>query len=453
MPEPLAARPPRSILTGVARASAPRDPWGTQDGPGQTSGRTGPGDGLSGQPAGMVPRTAATVIDALIVGVAWFVAIWLFLELLTITGAFDPTTFQSSAIGDMTLTSQQYGLAIFAGGILVALRGAYLVYGWTALGRTPGQELAGLAVTDAATGGRLSLRRSAVRWFVSELPGVGLLLSIGILVWYGAIALTTARSPSRRGLHDVAAGSMIVRRPREAAGSGRSARMTGSIDPAGQAPGPQQDQTPPPPGAWQAPPPPPDSWQAPPAPPAGWQAPPVAPASWAPPPTQPGPAAGIVYAGFVVRLVAYILDGILLAIVESILGAIVVGASLTSGTLGYGSLIGLAVINLVLSGAYFIYTWTRMRASPGDRLLGLMVLNSADGSALTVNQAALRWVLLAGPGALATLGSYGFGVGALISLLVLAWYIYLAWSTATDPKRQGFHDKYVNSVVVKASLQ
>jgi uncharacterized RDD family membrane protein YckC len=443
VPEPLAAQPPRSIPTGVARASAPRDPWSTTDDRGTTGGRPVSGDDLSGQPAGMVPRTAATVIDAVIVGVAWFVGIWLFLELLTITGAFDPTTFQSSTLGDMTLTSQQYGLAIFAGGILVALRGAYLVYGWTALGRTPGQELAGLAVTDAATGGRLSLRRSAVRWFVSELPGVGLLLSIGILVWYGAIALTTARSPSRRGLHDVAAGSMIVRRPREAAGSRRSARMTGSIDPAGQAPGPQQDQTPPPPGAWQAPP----------APPAGWQAPPIAPASWAPPPTQPGPAAGIVYAGFVVRLVAYILDGILLAIVESILGAIVVGASLTSGTLGYGSLVGLAVINLVLSGAYFIYTWTRMRASPGDRLLGLMVLNSADGSALTVNQAALRWVLLAGPGALATLGSYGFGVGALISLLVLAWYIYLAWSTATDPKRQGFHDKYVNSVVVKATLQ
>jgi uncharacterized RDD family membrane protein YckC len=443
VPEPLAAQPPRSIPTGVARASAPRDPWSTTDDRGATGGRTGPGDDLSGHPAGMVPRTAATVIDAVIVGVAWFVGIWLFLELLTITGAFDPTTFQSSTLGDMTLTSQQYGLAIFAGGILVALRGAYLVYGWTALGRTPGQELAGLAVTDAATGGRLSLRRSAVRWFVSELPGIGLLLSIGILVWYAAIALTTARSSSRRGLHDVAAGSMIVRRPREAAGSGRSARMTGSIDPAGQAPGPQQDQTPPPPGAWQAPP----------APPAGWQAPPIAPASWAPPPTQPGPAAGIVYAGFGVRLVAYILDGILLAIVESILGAIVVGASLTSGTLGYGSLVALAVINLVLSGAYFIYTWTRMRASPGDRLLGLMVLNSADGSALTVNQAALRWVLLAGPGALATLGSYGFGVGALISLLVLAWYIYLAWSTATDPKRQGFHDKYVNSVVVKATLQ
>ena len=222
MPEPLAALAPGSILAGVARASGPRDPWGTPDGRDATGGRAGPADDPGGQPAGMVPRTAATVIDALIVGIAWFVAIWLFLELLTITGAFDPTTFQSSTVGDMTLTSQQYGLAIFAGGILVALRGAYLVYGWTALGRTPGQELAGLTVRDATTGGRLSLRRSAVRWFVSELPGIGLLLSIGILLWYAALVVSVGRDANRRGFHDRIAGSLVVRHQRGAARKGGS---------------------------------------------------------------------------------------------------------------------------------------------------------------------------------------------------------------------------------------
>jgi uncharacterized RDD family membrane protein YckC len=405
------------------------------------------------QPAGLAPRIVATVVDAVIVGIAWFVALWLFLELLTITGAFDPGTFKSAALGSMTLTSQQYSLALFAGGILVALRGAYLVYAWAAAGRTPGQQLTGLAVANARTGQRLSVTRAVVRWAVSELPGVGLLLGIGILVWYGAIALSTARGPSHRGFHDVAAGSMVLKTAREAAGSRRDQRMTGSIDPADEASAPQPEAASPP-DALQAPPaPPPNAWQAPPAPPPNaWQAPPAPPSSWTPPPAQPGPAAGIVYAGFGVRLVAYILDGILLAIVESILGAIVIGTSFATGSLSYGSLIGLAVINLVLSGAYFIYTWTRMRASPGDRLLGIMVLNAADGSPLTMNQAAMRWLVLAGPGALATLVSYGAGAGAIISLLVFVWYIYLAWSTATDPKRQGFHDKYVQSVVVKAQL-
>ncbi len=216
--------------------------------------------------------------------------------------------------------------------------------------------------------------------------------------------------------------------------------MTDATGPTGGPPGPQQDPGSPP-GAWPQSPPPSSGWS-----PSG------GPASWSPPPVAPGPAAGITYAGFVVRLVAYIIDGILLGIVGGILAAVVVGASFATGTIGLGALGIIAVIDLVLSAAYFIYTWTRMRASPGDRLLGLMVLNAADGAPLTTNQATVRWILLAGPGALANLGTYGFGVGALVSLLVLAWYVYLAWTTATDPRRQGFHDKYVGSVVVKATL-
>jgi len=393
-------------------------------------------------PAGLAPRAAATLVDAVIVVVAWFVALWLFLEVLTLTGAIDPSTFQSTSLDSLTLTSQQYGLALFAGGILVALRGAYLVSAWVGPGRTPGQQLLGLVTADARTGGRLTLPRAFVRWVVSELPGVAFLMGIGILVWYGAIALSTARGPTHRGLHDAVAGSVVLRAPREAIASRRVRGMTGPIDPAGQGSEPQADATPPPPSAWPTPPPGPASWQVPPSP-----------AGWTPPPVQAGPAAGIVYAGFGVRFVAYVIDGILLAIVETILGSIVVGAALAAGKVGYGSLIGLAVINLVLSGVYFIYTWTRMRASPGDRLLGIMVLNAADGSPLTTNQAAIRWLVLAGPGALATLVSYGAGAGAIISLLVFLWYIYLAWSTATDPRRQGFHDKYVRSVVVKAQLR
>ncbi len=230
--------------------------------------------------------------------------------------------------------------------------------------------------------------------------------------------------------------------------------MTGPTDPAGQAPGPQPEGSPPGAGAWQAPPPPPSGgWQQQPPAPSNWGQPGAAPSSWSPPPVEAGPAAGIAYAGFGARLVAYIVDGILLGIVETILGSLILGASLATGTLNYGLLLVLALIDLALSAAYFIYTWTRMRASPGDRLFGLMVLNAADGSPLTTNQAAMRWLLLAGPGALATLGTFGAGIGILISLLVFLWYIYLAWTTATDPKRQGFHDKYVSSVVVKATLR
>jgi uncharacterized RDD family membrane protein YckC len=162
---------------------------------------------------GLLRRSAATAVDAVIVAVVWFVAIWLFLVLLTLAGALDPATLQSPSLGPLTLTDQQYALALFAAVMLLVLRGAYLVYAGAALGATPGQQLVHLAITDARTGGRLPAGRAAVRWFVSELPGLGLLLGVGMLLWYGAVALSIARNASGRGFHDLAAGSVVVWRP------------------------------------------------------------------------------------------------------------------------------------------------------------------------------------------------------------------------------------------------
>ena len=193
---------------------------------GPVAGRgAGPGGGPDGsggarQPAeraGFGPRLAATLVDAAIVVIAWFVAIWLFLEAVTLTGALDPATLQSPSFDTLTLTDQQYTLAMFAAGILFVIRGAYLVYGWATMGATPGQQLLRLSVADARTGGRLSVRRSAVRWIVSELPGLGLLLGPGMLVWYLAVALSIGRNPERRGIHDIAAGSVMARRARQGA--------------------------------------------------------------------------------------------------------------------------------------------------------------------------------------------------------------------------------------------
>ena len=166
---------------------------------------------------GFAPRLAATLVDAAIVGVAWFVAVWLFLEAVTLTGALDPATLQSPSLDAMTLTARQYALAMFVAGILFVIRGAYLVYAWAATGATPGQQLLRLGVADARTGGRLTVGRSAVRWLVSELPGLGLLLGLGILIWYVAVALSIGRNPERRGIHDLAAGSVMARRARQGA--------------------------------------------------------------------------------------------------------------------------------------------------------------------------------------------------------------------------------------------
>ncbi len=84
-------------------------------------------------------------------------------------------------------------------------------------------------------------------------------------------------------------------------------------------------------------------------------------------------------------------------------------------------------------------------------MLGLLTVSEADGSALTQNQAITRYLVMFAPGYIASLASSivpGF-LGLLLSLVGLGWTIYLIYTTANDPKRQGFHDKYAKSVVVK----
>jgi hypothetical protein len=102
------------------------------------------------------------------------------------------------------------------------------------------------------------------------------------------------------------------------------------------------------------------------------------------------------------------------------------------------------------SAVYFIYTWTRLRGSPGQRVLGLETLNAADGAVLTQPQAIRRWLYLFGPFVLAQVASFMLGgLGALLGLLTFGYAIYLLYSAANSPTRQGFHDVQASTVVVK----
>jgi len=112
------------------------------------------------------------------------------------------------------------------------------------------------------------------------------------------------------------------------------------------------------------------------------------------------------------------------------------------------------VIDVLLAGIYFIYTWTNMKASPGQRILGVMTVQASDGSALTFNQALARFVIMFAPGYVASLASTVVPgiLGLLLSFVGLAWTIFLIYTTANDPKRQGFHDHYAHSVVIKPAV-
>jgi uncharacterized RDD family membrane protein YckC len=249
-------------------------------------------------------------------------------------------------------------------------------------------------------------------------------------------------------------------------------------DPTGGAPNPEAPIPPapaaPPP---QAPAPPAAAPQAAvppaPAPAAGgnWQTPPPAgqpqadfqvPAQFQPVAAEAGPAPGVLYADLVTRIIAYVIDGFLLAIVTWFaiiaLGAIFLG-TLLGGNIVIVLVVGvvLAIASMAISAAYFIYFWTRpdMRASLGQKVMGIQTVNAADGATLTRPQAARRWAFLYGIFAVASALQLGLAgtdlglLGSLLSLLTIGYWLYLLWTTSQNAKRQGFHDLQAATVVVK----
>ena len=195
---------------------------------------------------------------------------------------------------------------------------------------------------------------------------------------------------------------------------------------------------------------PPPASDAPPPPVGGWSAPAAA--------AVPG-AAGFVYADVPNRIIALIIDAVILFILYFIVGIILAAIGLASGG-GFGvngssgfNFAGAVVFGLVLAvinAAYFIWSWTTMRATIGMRALGMQVGNAFDGKTVTMDQALRRGVALWGPQWAAQFLSGAPVLGSIVSLLAFLWVLYLLYTTATSPTKQGFHDKFANTVVVKA---
>jgi uncharacterized RDD family membrane protein YckC len=188
-------------------------------------------------------------------------------------------------------------------------------------------------------------------------------------------------------------------------------------------------------------------------------APPPSPAAMPAPPSSAG-TSGFVYADVPNRAIAYIIDLIIVAILTAIVGAILTAVGLSSGTLAPGTLnytinpLGLivnAILGALISAGYFVYTWTSMRATLGMRVLGMQIGNAGDGKTLTMDQGIRRWLVIALPGLLSQVLFVLPTIGALIGLLSIIWFFYLLWTTAKSPTKQGYHDTFANTQVVKAA--
>jgi uncharacterized RDD family membrane protein YckC len=196
-------------------------------------------------------------------------------------------------------------------------------------------------------------------------------------------------------------------------------------DPAGGAPTP-----PPPSGNWQAPPPPSGGFNP----------------NFQQSNIEAGPAPGITYADTVTRVVAAIIDGVILWVVNVIL--IFIGGAIAIAGGGVGLIITLffGLVFAVVNAVYFVYGWTRMRASFGQKFVNLETVSAADGATLTQNQAIRRWAFLFGPWAIgAIIPIFGFFIELLAGLYVL----YLLYTVTQSSKRQGYHDVQAGTVVIK----
>lgn len=124
--------------------------------------------------------------------------------------------------------------------------------------------------------------------------------------------------------------------------------------------------------------------------------------------------------GFLTRVLAFIIDAVLLGVVNGILTAVLFGGDMGQGQ-GLGTIIGLA---------YYVYFWSSAGGGQtlGMKALGIRVVKT-DGTALSVTGAIIRYV------------------GLIIAFVVL--FIGVIW-VAFDANKQGWHDKIAGTYVVKA---
>jgi uncharacterized RDD family membrane protein YckC len=150
---------------------------------------------------------------------------------------------------------------------------------------------------------------------------------------------------------------------------------------------------------------------------------------WRPPTdVPPGPAVGVIYAGFWIRVVAWVIDAIALGVLASAFtplfgapGVFIDGSHVTvnAGANAMGALLGLV---------YFVGMWSWRGQTIGMMPFRLWVVRLEDGERPDLMQAFLRYV--------------GLIISFAVVLLGVIW-------VAFDSHKQGWHDKLASTLVVR----
>ena len=122
--------------------------------------------------------------------------------------------------------------------------------------------------------------------------------------------------------------------------------------------------------------------------------------------------------GFGTRFVAFIIDAILLGVVNQIVASIFGGGDPTRVS-GLTTLIGIA---------YIVGLWTYWGGQTiGKKAMGIKIVK-ADGTPFGLVPAIIRYV--------------GYIVSAVVILLGFIWILF-------DPNKQGWHDKIAGTYVIR----
>jgi uncharacterized RDD family membrane protein YckC len=169
-------------------------------------------------------------------------------------------------------------------------------------------------------------------------------------------------------------------------------------------------------------------------------------------------APGLSFADTVSRFVAFFIDAFLIGILGSILAGVLGQGTTTTFqsdtvTRSTYSVQGaaFALPFVILGFLYFVFFWTGgRRATLGQQIFKLQVGNAFDGQPLTLNQAVKRWF---GLGLFLSLFAAVPVVYGLASLVQFIWVIVLLVTTIRSPTKQGLHDRFANTAVVRPTTQ
>lgn len=88
------------------------------------------------------------------------------------------------------------------------------------------------------------------------------------------------------------------------------------------------------------------------------------------------------------------------------------------------------LMNYILPFLYTILVWMLWSASPGKILLGMKIVDANTGNPLNLKQALIRYI--------------GYFPAMLVFMIGIFW-------VAFDKRKQGWHDKMANTVVIRTT--